>query len=592
MLQDWRFEKNPLVTDFPCIRFFAGAPLLSGDGLVLGVFAVWAKEPRSLFGPDERRELAEFGSFLMADLSLQTTMLLDPDLRSTPILQRGELINGHYQGQGGETSLIDLDAAHRFAPGLVPPALRYNRSASPVAEADLRCGNEAQQSSYPSSHTPPPSREKEEGSFVVSDGSRTLAEHNAGVPTPDPSSHGPGLMAAFGDIRTYTPRPFSGSDLTSIHPGPYTTPDHSLLDDDFSHKPNFDLSSFPSVPEFKDYDDVQDFSISSDIQQSVAFMNSYDSSGETFNSTAGFHSPKNAYEDHGHVTSGNGSEDRETMSGLSSSPQRPQGSRNSSGGLVKGNTSNNRSDQATSRPRAVPASTSPGSSFAHQNSGFPMQYNDASAKINGRMSPSWESSDGAKQAALACSSFAQKMGYDLIYVAQIKPAKPFMSDEALLQPGGMIKKILTAYGLRQPLDLSSSTHLRILRCRGSEHWQNNAEQGGKQEYQYGCLVPISIDTTVARKERNSGLVMGVFRKSRPAGEISTHVELERLMDFSEQLKDILLKKPGRKLVQRSSTEPISPGMNAYPANEATEVQVEDPTISKYSLDSRHTRRFI
>lgn len=516
-------------------------------------------------------------------------MLSDPDLRSTPIIQRNELINRHYREQSGETSLIDLNAAHHFVPGLVPPALRYNRSASPVAEADLYRGNEAQQPSYLSNHTPPPSREKEKGTFKVNDGSRALAEYDTSGPNPDSSFHGMAMMPTLEDIRTYTPRPFSGSDLTSIHPGPHTTPDCSLLDDDFSHKPNFDLSRFPSVPEFKDYDELQDFSISSDIQQSVALMNSYGSSSEIFNSTAGFHSSNNAYEDFAHGAS----EYSGTTFSLSNSPRRPEGGRTSGGGLPKGNALNSPSHPTKSWPRAVPASKPPGSKLAHHDSGLPVQHNEASPKTNGRVSPLWESSDGARQAALACSTFAQQMGYDLIYVAQIKPAKPFMSDEALLQPGGMIKKILTAYGLRQPLDLSSATHLRILRCKGSEHWQNDAEQCGKQEYQYGCLVPISVDTTVARKERNSGLVMGVFRKLHLGGRISTHLELEKLMDFSEQLRDILVKKPGRKPIQRSLTEPASPGTNAYPANEATEVQVEDPAANqKYSFDSRHTRRFI
>jgi hypothetical protein len=47
--KDWRTTKNPLVTDSPNIRFYAGVPLVTNYGSIIGAFAIFDRFPRTEF---------------------------------------------------------------------------------------------------------------------------------------------------------------------------------------------------------------------------------------------------------------------------------------------------------------------------------------------------------------------------------------------------------------------------------------------------------------------------------------------------------------------------------------------------------------
>lgn len=55
-LNDERFHDNPLVTDNPHVRFYAGAPLRMKDGTVAGTLCLIASRARR-FGADEQKML-------------------------------------------------------------------------------------------------------------------------------------------------------------------------------------------------------------------------------------------------------------------------------------------------------------------------------------------------------------------------------------------------------------------------------------------------------------------------------------------------------------------------------------------------------
>lgn len=69
LLADERFSHNPLVTQKPHLRFYAGMPLLSPEGLALGTLSVLDHKPRELTAEqkDELRELAK-GAVLLLEI--------------------------------------------------------------------------------------------------------------------------------------------------------------------------------------------------------------------------------------------------------------------------------------------------------------------------------------------------------------------------------------------------------------------------------------------------------------------------------------------------------------------------------------------
>jgi diguanylate cyclase (GGDEF)-like protein len=71
-LQDERFSRNPLVTDYPCFRFYAGMPLRNAEGLALGTICVLDRQPRTL-NEAQRQALSRLSRLVVALLEQRKT---------------------------------------------------------------------------------------------------------------------------------------------------------------------------------------------------------------------------------------------------------------------------------------------------------------------------------------------------------------------------------------------------------------------------------------------------------------------------------------------------------------------------------------
>lgn len=91
---DDRFKDNPLVTDAPHVRFYAGMPLITDGGLKIGTLCGIDNKPRVL--DESQKRILEIVSRQVVDqLELRKTMAIKDDLfrQQTAILQRLEYAN-------------------------------------------------------------------------------------------------------------------------------------------------------------------------------------------------------------------------------------------------------------------------------------------------------------------------------------------------------------------------------------------------------------------------------------------------------------------------------------------------------------------
>ncbi|GAB4239919.1 MAG: hypothetical protein Kow00121_66470 [Elainellaceae cyanobacterium] len=74
--QDERFACNPFVQSEPGLRFYAGAPLLTKDGLNLGTLCLLDTTPRDTFTDEQKATLADLAAIVMDELDLRLALAM------------------------------------------------------------------------------------------------------------------------------------------------------------------------------------------------------------------------------------------------------------------------------------------------------------------------------------------------------------------------------------------------------------------------------------------------------------------------------------------------------------------------------------
>ncbi len=74
-LEDSRFRENPLVVHEPCIRFYAGAPLIDEDGFGLGALCVVDRQPREL-DAEQKEALKSLRRLALGQMELRRNLVL------------------------------------------------------------------------------------------------------------------------------------------------------------------------------------------------------------------------------------------------------------------------------------------------------------------------------------------------------------------------------------------------------------------------------------------------------------------------------------------------------------------------------------
>ncbi|ESZ94329.1 hypothetical protein SBOR_5273 [Sclerotinia borealis F-4128] len=485
--QDWRFAGNPWVTGSPYTRFFAGAPLISDAGGIIGVFAIFSKQPRSEFLRGDRRELAEFAALMAKDMCLHGEHMSDPDLRHSVVRSKRDTRTN-----------------------LVPHPLHFQKQLSPLV---------TQPAFFPmefnfQKHSSPLTKQSQfftdgqsEDVFVNSPETSMSMSHDSSARDSDilymaapPRSRGFSAESVFPNHNSpeafhqyLTPtqpqgsdnRPYSASDLTSVDMPQNNTPNDSYYSGRNSDYYQFDLDG-PATPK----------------QPRFVFPNSI-------------------YRSLGPSTSGislNNSFGRLYMEGDS----------------MLGNSFHQEllepevTTPSTSLTRAFStmSSTSIGTSFSSRIGG---PNNDDDAENPSGNAPSNVAQSVAAEANFSCSFSGKRYGFDQVYAAKVDCPYPGMSDQELLGPNGLTLKILASYGLPYDYEseLNQETYLKeafLKALRTNEFCYTwNQEEGPRLHEQgalgFGVLMPLSPlaialspDKDQSRS-RDHGIVYAMFNRA-------------------------------------------------------------------------------
>lgn len=545
MKEDWRFVGNPLVIGNPKIRFFAGAPLLSANSQVIGVFAIFGPEPQASFTAMQRRDLTGLSEIATRELTARRDVSSSINSQSSRLQQgscNGSTTNLHRPTSSPPPS---MEMEFHRNPYI---ALRYHKASQNVIPRSRIIINSEGRDAHPQNgeHTPPGSDGSDTGPSPILAEPKGFGKNHqqlsvAGLPnqpsndirTPDSPTFGD-LPPNFGRLQ---PRAFLLSDLDSLCQGPH--------------------------PCRADFFRMDDPAIS--FAESRRVGNTFSSDDAAVLLTPHPNSPIEQFSD----TSSHSinSEERQTLL----DEALLLGDRLDAAFVEKTELTCDSASDA-----GEPSTGSANFETIHYHDNLDMERaftsDSTSQEVLGSV-------DIQAEARFAAELWAKNLEFDAIYAVELIPKRKLMRQSELKTPGNVETRILVAYGLPDPINFDIPIHLDVLRGSGAITWEN--KNAMPKEYSRGFMMPLLFENGVL-DYRSSGVVFGAFRK-RPddINELRNlrSTEVERLQRAASVLKDILCKSPWLGRPSQGEVGPLpSPSPQPYPANEAIEV-------SNVSLDA-------
>jgi len=194
--------------------------------------------------------------------------------------------------------------------------------------------------------------------------------------------------------------------------------------------------------------------------------------------------------------------------------------------------------------------------------------------------------DSISGTAFAFADTARNLGYDLIYAVELRASTPRMTVKELEKPGAMRFRVIAAYGLKEPLEFDVKQHLCAVRSRGTVTWDNPHPQQG--DYLYGLLQCVSWTESGPRSLRSNGTVICAYRlPGRDARNYGDAVDIQSFQKAIEVLTGILF--PGRaQKLQITQTVDDTEDSPRYLANEAQEVR-NPPSPGRPPVNTRYQK---
>ena len=208
------FAESPVVCGEPFVRFYAGTPLFSDDGVAIGTFSVMDVVPR-LIGPVERTMLEALGHQVEQLLSLRTSLrivLHDSSITQTDLVHNQtrllDVLDSITQGvvvHAPDGSIQQANPAAERILGLSVDQMRGRTPIDPRWQTIHRDGSPFPGSEHPASVTLRDGVTVADVTMGVAhpDGDRRWVLVNS-TPIPSTTGEGNGALATFSDVTNMT----------------------------------------------------------------------------------------------------------------------------------------------------------------------------------------------------------------------------------------------------------------------------------------------------------------------------------------------------------------------------------------------------